>query len=84
MKKITKKILYREHSPYNKITDKVDQNIWFEVETQMNRGPDSKDVDKNLVENVVSNGHDFFYIPWKSRKIESFLNLTFLVNPIDS
>ena len=27
-------------------------------------------VDKNLVENVVSNGHDFFYIPWKSRKIE--------------
>ena len=49
MKKISKTILYREHSPHNKVTDKVDQNIWFEVETQMNRGPDSKDVDKDLV-----------------------------------
>jgi len=49
MKKISKKILYREHSPFNKVTDKVDQNAWFEVETQMNRGPDSIDVDKQLV-----------------------------------
>jgi len=50
MKKITKKILYREHSPFNEITDKVDQETWFQVETQMNRGPDSKDVDKHLVD----------------------------------
>ena len=50
MKKITKKILYREHSVNNKVTDEVDQETWFEVETQMNRGPDSKDVDKELVE----------------------------------
>ena len=50
MKKITKKILYREHSVNNKVTDEVDQETWFEVETQMNRGPDSKDVDEDLVE----------------------------------
>ena len=49
MKRISKKILYREHSPFNKVTDYVDQNEWFQVETQMNRGPDSKLVDKDLV-----------------------------------
>ena len=49
MKKISKKILYREHSPRNIITDKVDQNEWFQVETQMNRGPDSNLVDESLV-----------------------------------
>ena len=41
MKKINKEILYFEHSPNNKPVEKVDQNEWFEVETQMNRGPDS-------------------------------------------
>ena len=49
MKKISKKILYREHSPKNIVTDKVDQNEWFQVETQMNRGPDSNLVDESLV-----------------------------------
>ena len=55
MKRISKKILYREHSPFNKVTDYVDQNEWFQVETQMNRGPDSKLVDKDLV--TVFNKH---------------------------
>ena len=41
MKKINKEILYFEHSPNNKPVEEVDQNEWFEVETQMNRGPDS-------------------------------------------
>ena len=34
MKKINKEILYFEHSPNNKPVEKVDQNEWFEVETQ--------------------------------------------------
>ena len=55
MKRISKKILYREHSPFNKVTDYVDQDEWFQVETQMNRGPDSKLVDKDLV--TVFNKH---------------------------
>ena len=41
MIKINKEILYFEHSPNNKPVEEVDQNEWFEVETQMNRGPDS-------------------------------------------
>jgi acetamidase/formamidase len=50
MKKILKKILYREHSSNNKITNKVDQNEWFQIETQMNRGPNSNLVDESLVD----------------------------------
>ena len=41
MKKINKDILYFEHSSNNKPIEYINQNEWFEVETQMNRGPDS-------------------------------------------
>ena len=32
----------------------MDQNEWFQVETQMNRGPDSKLVDKDLVSVLIN------------------------------
>jgi acetamidase/formamidase len=41
MKRATKDILYYEHSASNEPTMTVAPGEWFEVETQMNRGPDA-------------------------------------------
>ncbi|MCI0804616.1 MAG: acetamidase/formamidase family protein [Chloroflexi bacterium] len=41
MQKATTKTLYYEHSAANPVTLTVKPGEWFEVETQMNRGPDA-------------------------------------------
>ena len=41
MKKATTKTLYYEHSANNTVTMQVRSGEWFQVETQMNRGPDA-------------------------------------------
>mgnify|MGYP003301303757 CR=1 FL=1 len=41
MKKATTQTLYYEHSANNAITMQVRPGEWFQVETQMNRGPDA-------------------------------------------
>ena len=48
MKHFDSKILYYTHSSQNKVTAPVNQNERFKVTTQMNRGPDSKLVSKNI------------------------------------
>ena len=41
MKTATRETLYYEHSAANPVTLTVDPGEWFEVQTQMNRGPDA-------------------------------------------
>ena len=48
MKHLDSKILYYTHSSQNKITAHINQKEWFKVTTQMNRGPDSELVPKNI------------------------------------
>ena len=42
MKIATRETLYYEHSPANPVTLHVEPGEWFEVQTQMNRGPDAE------------------------------------------
>ena len=48
MQRATTDILYYEHSPFNKPTMTVKPGEWFEVATQMNRGPDSDTVPEDI------------------------------------
>lgn len=48
MDTLSKEILYYEHSYHNTPTSKIKGNTWFKIETQMNRGPDSSLIPKNL------------------------------------
>ena len=42
MKIATRETLYYEHSAANPVTLHVKPSEWFEVQTQMNRGPDAE------------------------------------------
>ena len=48
MLKATTETLYYEHSASNPVTMTVKPNEWFEVETQMNRGPDADRVPDDI------------------------------------
>ena len=48
MKKATTHTLYYEHSPNNAVTMQVRPGEWFQVETQMNRGPDANLVPEDI------------------------------------
>ncbi|MEX0761738.1 MAG: acetamidase/formamidase family protein [Dehalococcoidia bacterium] len=50
MQRATTDVLYYEHSPFNKPTMTVKPGEWFDVATQMNRGPDAELVPDDIRE----------------------------------